>query len=102
MEKAVDSLNIIIDETQASIVLTTSHKTRFTLDNWKELLKSRGINVSNVKMTKDQGIGISRKDEIIDWFNENNREDFVVIDDDKSLYDLPEKIRSKCVITKPL
>ncbi|MGM5631491.1 HAD domain-containing protein [Apibacter raozihei] len=43
---AVESLNKIIKATNASIILTTSHRFRFTLEQWNKVFASRNIFVS--------------------------------------------------------
>ena len=45
----------------------------------------------------------SRKDEILNWFNLNGvSEKFIIIDDDKSLNDLPSYLKDKLVLTSSL
>jgi hypothetical protein len=42
----------------------------------------------------------SRKDEILDWFIVNDvKEPFVILDDDKSLNDLPDQLKAHLVKT---
>jgi len=49
-------------------------------------------------------INISRKDEIINWYDAlpYENEAFVIIDDDKSLNDLPSHIKMNLILTSPL
>lgn len=102
MPNAVNSLKEIISETGATIVLTSSHKSSFPLAKWKELFKSRGINAKLDKLGDNTSL-TSRKDEILSWMSQNNNpEDFVIIDDDKSLNDLPQFIKDRVVFTQPL
>jgi 16S rRNA C1402 (ribose-2'-O) methylase RsmI len=99
--KSVGVLQKIIgpDDT---VLLTTSHKSRFSLDEWKQLFLSRGIIINNLGKLKEEHLRLSRKDEIINWFKTNTiNEDFVIIDDDKSLNDLPEYIKNHLVLTSP-
>ena len=45
---------------------------------------------------------LSRKDEILQWFVANStQEDFIIIDDDKSLNALPETLKKNLVLTSP-
>ncbi len=43
LPQAVISLNHILIETGASIVLTTSHKSSYSLNEWDEFFQNRGI-----------------------------------------------------------
>ena len=44
-----------------------------------------------IKALPENFNNLSREDEIVNWVNVNNlNEDFVIIDDDKSLNDLPD------------
>ncbi|TXI85438.1 MAG: hypothetical protein E6Q37_06365, partial [Crocinitomicaceae bacterium] len=45
---------------------------------------------------------LNRKDELLNWFNANNMEDdFFIIDDDKSLNELPEHLKKRLIQTSP-
>lgn len=100
--KAVSNLQRIISETGASIVLTTSHKSKYTLPQWQAIFKKRGINASIDKIG-DNDLHLNRKEEILNWLrNWNNGDGFVIIDDDKSLNALPSSIKEKFVLTSSL
>jgi len=99
---AVSNLQRIISETGASIVLTTSHKSRFSLSQWHNLFKNRGINASIDKI-EDNVTHLNRKDEILNWLScRSEVNDFVIIDDDKSLNGLPMNIKKKFVLTSSI
>ncbi|MCW3084577.1 MAG: hypothetical protein JWP12_1943 [Bacteroidetes bacterium] len=100
--KAVSNLNQILIETNASIVLTTSHKSRFSTSEWESIFKARGIDVKIQKLD-DNLNNLDRKGEILNWIDKNwNYEKFVIIDDDKNLNGLPTEIKEKLVLTKSL
>jgi hypothetical protein len=102
-QRAADNLQRLISETNASVVLTTSHKSSFTISQWKSIFKNRGINVNSIDCLDNNVSHLSRKDEILNWFNNKGiEESFVIIDDDKSLNDLPHNLKDKCVITSSL
>jgi 3-isopropylmalate dehydratase small subunit len=83
-------------------LLTTSHKAKFSIEEWKSIFKNRGINIENIRALPENLNNLSRKDEILNWFNVNSiDEDFVIIDDDKSLNELPDFIRENLVQTSP-
>jgi hypothetical protein len=100
--RAVSGLQKIISETNASIVLTTSHKSKYNLTQWKAIFKKRGILASIAKIT-DNGTALNRKEEIINWANNNKHiERYVIIDDDKSLNGLPYTIKEKLIQTSAM
>lgn len=101
--RAVSSLQRIILETGASIVLTTSHKSTYSLYQWHNIFKKRGINVSIVGKLDDNTTFLSRKEEILNWQLKNKGiNNYVIIDDDKSLNGLPINIKEKVVLTSPM
>ena len=100
--KAIDNLLKIINQTNASIVLTTSHKSRFTLSEWKSIFMKRGVSVDSISCLSGYTNSLNRKEEILNWAKDESHQDFVIIDDDKSLNDLPLELKSKCVLTSPL
>ncbi|OYU96271.1 MAG: hypothetical protein CFE21_07660 [Bacteroidetes bacterium B1(2017)] len=98
---AATLLQKIISETGATIVLTTSHKSLYSIVEWKNIFSRRGV-YANFDKLADNGLRLSRKDEILSWLKKNNsNEKFVILDDDTSLNDLPIEVKSKLVLTSP-
>jgi hypothetical protein len=86
-----------------TIVLTTSHKANFTIEEWKSIFNNRGIVIEKIISLPNNLNGLSRKDEIANWFNVNSiEENFVIIDDDKSLNELPVFLKANLVQTSPI
>ena len=101
--RAVSNLQRIISETGASIVLTTSHKSTYSLPQWHKIFKKRGIDVNITGKLDNNVTFLSRKEEILNWQNKNrNITDYVILDDDKSLNGLPINIKNKLVLTSPM
>lgn len=99
---AVRALKSLIDS-ETNIVLTTSHKAKYSIKEWKNIFASRGLEVNNLTSLNSDSLLIKRKDEILNWFNINNlTKDFLIIDDDKSLNDLPKYLKDNLVLTRPL
>lgn len=99
--KATRTLQRLISG-DVTVMLTTSHKSNFSIEEWKDIFKNRGITIERLKPLPGNFTNISRKDEIINWFNLNNvNEDFVIIDDDKSLNDLPDCLKKNLIQTSP-
>ena len=101
-DKASRVLQRLISE-NTTIVLTTSHKANYTIDEWKDIFTKRSIHVENLKRLDNNVNNLSRKDEILNWFAVNNiNGDFVIIDDDKSLNDFPDSLKKNLILTNPI
>lgn len=99
--KATHTLQQLITE-DVTIMLTTSHKANYSTEEWKVIFKNRGISIGKIKSLPNNVNNLSRKDEIVNWFNINIiHENFVIIDDDKSLNALPSFLKSNLVQTSP-
>ena len=84
------------------IMLTTSHKSNFSVEEWKSIFKNRNINIEHLECLPANVGNLSRKEEIMHWFNVNTINDnFIIIDDDKSLNDLPYYLKESLVATSP-
>lgn len=98
--KAIKSLNRIISNSSADIVLTTSHKYKYTLNEWNNIFRRRNINVNKISRLPRNTKYLNRKEELIRWFNaEHSKGRFIIIDDDKSLNALPEFLKDKLIQT---
>lgn len=97
--KSIVGLQRIINNTGATILLTTSHKSIYSNSEWEQIFKTRGI-ISKIDKLEHNGDNLNRKEEILRWFTTTkSSENFVIIDDDKSLNGLPEYIKDKVVLT---
>ena len=98
--KATNALQKIISETNADILLTTSHKTSYSLKEWKNIFKKRNISLHRISRLSENVNYSSRKQEIIDWFAlKKDNKGFIIIDDDKSLNDLPSFLKNRLIQT---
>ena len=80
--KATPVLQNLISE-GTTVMLTTSHKSRFTTQEWKKIFQKRGIQVNQLKSLDNNINCLSRKDEILNWFNLNSvNQEFIIIDED--------------------
>lgn len=103
-DKAVNALNRIITETNAKVILTTSHKSKYSIAKWKAIFNHRGVQIRGIEKLSNSKIMYDRKDEIVTWFNkrkDSDVEEFVIIDDDKMLNGLPGFIKENLVLTSP-
>ncbi|NTE01249.1 hypothetical protein G6M26_02165 [Agrobacterium tumefaciens] len=98
--KAIAALNKVLSQTELEVVLTTSHKFKFTLNEWLNIFKTRNINLTSISRLPDNVKNLDRKGEILEWFNQDtSRDHFIILDDDKSLNALPEFLKSRLIQT---
>lgn len=95
--KATIALQQLISEGD-TIMLTTSHKANFSIEEWKSIFRNRGIHTNKIERLPENIDNLNRKDEIVNWFKANNTEEnFIIIDDDTSLNDLPDYLKAHLV-----
>lgn len=83
---SVKCLNeIILSVENAEIILTTSHKHSFSINQWNSIFSSRGIIKTKISRLETNSLEIPRIEEIRSWYLKNQNEKFIVIDDDKGL-----------------
>jgi len=99
---AVNALKKLITK-GTTIILTTSHKSRYNLKEWKAIFSKRGLNNFKLEKLNENIDNLNRKEEVLNWFASNKLPtDFIIIDDDTSLNDLPLYLKEKLILTKPL
>ncbi len=99
--KATYVLQNLISET-TTIILTTSHKSNYSIEEWKNIFKTRNLHIENLNRLPHNGNNLTRTEEIVQWFNSNNvNDDFIIIDDDRSLNELPDFLKKNLVQTSP-
>lgn len=98
--KASIALQKMISETSADILLTTSHKSNYSIEEWRNIFNLRGIKTKNIYRLPENKTYLSRKEEIMNWVNSSNElPNFIIIDDDKSLNGLPKFVKNKLIQT---
>jgi len=103
--RATANLAGLLTETKAALVLTTSHRLRYSVAHWTTLLNGRGLFPSAITKVNDRATlppAGARAGEIEAWVSQHGPANYVVLDDDLSLHGLPPALKSRCVITKPL
>lgn len=97
---ATRALKKILSQTHADILLTTSHKANYSPQEWKRFFNNRDIQVAGINSLPENFTRLSRKEEILSWINIHPvDENFIIIDDDKSLNDLPPSLNEKLILT---
>lgn len=100
--RAVRALNNLIAE-DTTIMLTTSHKAYYTIEEWSVMFSNRGIVVHKIVSLEENTNHLSRKDEILNWFEQHDiNEDFIIIDDDTSLHALPAHLKEHLILTQSM
>lgn len=99
-QKASDTLSDILRATDAEVVFTTSHKSLYSLPEWRSIFSLRGIELQKVSTLPENNMPQNRKDELLQWFRHHPPgANFVIIDDDKSLNALPPELKKHVVLT---
>ncbi|MGE7776315.1 HAD domain-containing protein [Chitinophaga sp. NPDC101104] len=126
---AGDRLRWLLEKTTATLILTTSHRTRYSSLQWTELLRRRISAVKDVYTLEDvfnptsafynptkqaNGTGAtesqrnlhpvftsSRLDDVLKWAERFGTDAYVIIDDDPSLNQLPPGVKKHWVKTSP-
>lgn len=105
-ETAANNLIRILDVTKAAVVLTTTHRINYSINEWMEIFRVRGIYPSSItKLNELTAISqmADRATEIKEWIDKQpDRKPYVIIDDDLSINSLSISIRENCVLTKPM
>ncbi|HEA30391.1 MAG TPA: hypothetical protein ENH91_10415 [Leeuwenhoekiella sp.] len=100
---AVAALNKIITASGADLVLITSHKAKYSIEEWENMFKRRSIQVNKITTLPNNNDYLNRKDELLKWFvAEEIKGNFIIIDDDKSLNGLPDFFKRKLIQTSAL
>lgn len=101
--EAINALKFLVKPSN-EVILSTSHRFRFDLDEWFKIFSTRGLNFKSLSIIDyDIDNNLSRKDLILYWIKEKGivPEDFIIIDDDKSLNGLSDEYKNRLVLTNP-
>lgn len=102
-KNCAQNLNEIIQITKADIVLTSTHRIHYDEESWKKIFENRNIFIKNINKINTISKFLDfpvRCEEILTWVNDNPNKKFVIIDDDKSLRNLPENLQRFWVETQ--
>jgi len=100
-EKSVAKLNEYLESTGYDIVLTSSRRYTTEIDQMNEFFKARGIKGQIIQYLPlyDLDLRYSRYDEVMRFIMKHRPENYLVIDDDKSLAKLGN---NKWIKTDPM
>lgn len=99
---AVQILASVLMTTKDELILSTSHRFRYNIAQWRTILRARGLSMKKISIldlpldTKS-----NRRFEITQWIIDKQLEpgEIVIIDDDKSLNELPGYLKERLVLT---
>lgn len=96
---AIKGLNEILKASNGpEIILTTSHKLLFSLEEWRNIFKVRGVDCQVIDRLNTDSNVATRFEEIELWLSQNVDESFIILDDDKSLNELDASIKDEHLI----
>lgn len=105
-ENALYNLSILIQKTNASIILTTSHRIHYDESKWEEIFRTRGVDCTAISKLNDKteiSQLLERGTEIKEWAEtEGSNQNYVILDDGSSLHALPDEIKVRWVPIRPL
>ncbi|WP_454880314.1 HAD domain-containing protein [Sphingobacterium detergens] len=104
---AVETFNTIFIAQEDQVILSSSHRSRYTIAEWKKIFLDRDIRIDSLTLLDNvkQHLNhrFTRKDEVLGQIVRQGlqTEEIVIIDDDKSLNELPQALKSRLVLTSP-
>lgn len=88
-----------------TIVLTTTHRIRYSAEAWQQLFERRGITIEKLeKVNSCNSITTMqlRRDEIVAWAKDKDPSEYIILDDDNGLQGLPAHIKERWIKTDSL
>lgn len=98
--KLVANLNQLLTKWDFKLVLSSSRRKGLSIEAFNQVFQNRGIINKIIDYTSITSEHLSRKQEIELYISEHSVEDFIIIDDDKCLNNLEEKLKNKLVLTQ--
>lgn len=96
-QASVAAFNIFMSADD-QVVLISSHRDSFSIEEWKQIFANRGLKINKLTKLPKYNPSERRLSELLNYFQENaNSDDFVILDDDKSLNDLPTHLKKHLV-----
>jgi hypothetical protein len=100
--KAVNHLNFLLTRFDCSIWLSSSRRKVKTIEEFNTIFINRGIIQKLSGYLPVSFPPASRKDDLISFIDSNQITKFLIIDDDKSLFETEVILQEKIVITNTL
>ncbi len=104
-KSCLENLITFYSLTNASVVLTTTHRINYTEAQWKEIFKARGLVFDSIsKLNNKTAINqlLEKGIEIQEWAETFGAgKNYIIIDDDLSLNKMPNSIKERWITTQP-
>lgn len=97
--ECVQNLNSLLELAKFDIWLSSTRRTVKTLQEFNAIFEHRQIKQSIEGFLPEYTNCNSRKDEVIEFLNEKNPSNYLIIDDDKSLNDLNTIMKTNLIST---
>ncbi len=103
-KKSVDKLNEILDETGYDIVLTSARRYSVDIDKMNEFFKTRGIKGQIIGYNRlfDLDLKWDRAKQIMAFLMLHRPDNYLIIDDDKSIGRMNSSLCEKWIKTDPM
>lgn len=99
-------LDWLLEQSNAHIILTSTHRTRYNNEGWLQVFRERCPNVKSVQVMDDflpEKKSMTRLQELNEWVRlHGDAHNYVIIDDDSSLLSLAMPARPRWVRTMPI
>lgn len=96
-QAAVAAFNIFMSADD-EVVLISSHRDTYSIEAWKQLFANRGLIINKLTKLPQYNPSGRRLGELLNYMKENAiSDDFIILDDDKSLNDLPANLKKHLV-----
>lgn len=96
-QAAVAAANTFMSEDD-EVVLISSHRDAYSIEAWKQLFAIRGLKINKLTKLPPYNPSQRRLGELLNYIEENAiSDDFIIIDDDKSLNDLPAYLKKHLI-----
>jgi len=95
-------LNKLLEKANFDIILSSARRKNVSIKKFNEFFKNRRIIQKIVAYTPLSANNSTRKEEIEKYIIKNNIENFLILDDDKTLNSLPVHFKKYLVLTNPM
>jgi hypothetical protein len=98
----IDNLNELLKVENFAIVLSSARRKNLNLEKFNKVFERRGINQKITSYVPFYSSSKSRKEELERYILEKNINDFIILDDDKSLNALKPFYKKRLILTKQM
>ncbi|MFT6244875.1 MAG: FMN phosphatase YigB (HAD superfamily) [Salibacteraceae bacterium] len=99
-KSCVENLNSLLKLIDGKIWLSSTRRTVKTLSEFNEIFKHRKISNQIEGFLPEFENCHSRMDEVLKFLSITNHDNYLILDDDKSLNDLDSKIKQRLILTE--